>query len=147
MTNARRSGAYTAVASEAAKDPMSFLSRVTAVPGMVRDVLLGRYTGLGKGKLFLMLLAVGYIVSPIDLLPEAILTIPGLADDAVVAADMRQQAEPEDVVAYAGKKYHLNRRPGLPVDLGNHSRAGGADHPIALSSSSIPLNQAANMLS
>jgi uncharacterized membrane protein YkvA (DUF1232 family) len=86
MTNARRSGAYTAVASEAAKDPMSFLSRVTAVPGMVRDVLLGRYTGLGKGKLFLMLLAVGYIVSPIDLLPEAILTIPGLADDAVVAA-------------------------------------------------------------
>ena len=86
MTNARRSGAYTAVASEAAKDPMSFLSRVTAVPGMVRDVLLGRYTGLGRGKLFLMLLAVGYIVSPIDLLPEAILTIPGLADDAVVAA-------------------------------------------------------------
>ena len=86
MTNARRSGAYTAVASEAAKDPMSFLSRVTAVPGMVRDVLLGRYTGLGTGKLFLMLLAVGYIVSPIDLLPEAILTIPGLADDAVVAA-------------------------------------------------------------
>ena len=86
MTNARRSGAYTAVASEAVKDPMSFLSRVTAVPGMVRDVLLGRYEGLSKGKLFLMLLAVGYIVSPIDLLPEAILTIPGLADDAVVAA-------------------------------------------------------------
>jgi uncharacterized membrane protein YkvA (DUF1232 family) len=86
MTNARRSGAYTAVASEAAKDPMSFLSRVTAVPGMVRDVLLGRYTGLGKGKLFLRVLAVGYIVSPVDLLPEAILTIPGLADDAVVAA-------------------------------------------------------------
>ena len=86
MTNARRSGAYTAVASEAAKDPMSFLSRVTAVPGMVRDVLLGRYTGLSKGKLFLMALAIGYIVSPIDLLPEAILTIPGLADDAIVTA-------------------------------------------------------------
>jgi uncharacterized membrane protein YkvA (DUF1232 family) len=26
-----------------------------------------------------------YIVSPIDLVPEALLTIPGLADDAVVA--------------------------------------------------------------
>jgi uncharacterized membrane protein YkvA (DUF1232 family) len=33
-----------------------------------------------------MALAVGYIVSPIDLLPEAILTIPGLADDAIVTA-------------------------------------------------------------
>jgi uncharacterized membrane protein YkvA (DUF1232 family) len=53
---------------------------------MVRDVLLGRYTGLSKGKLFLMVMAIGYIVSPIDLLPEAILTIPGLADDAIVTA-------------------------------------------------------------
>lgn len=86
MTTARRSGAYTAVATEAAKDPMSFFSRVGAIPAMVRDVLLGRYTGLSKGKLALMLLAVGYIVSPIDLLPEAILTIPGLADDAIVTA-------------------------------------------------------------
>ena len=86
MTNARRAGAYTAVATEAAKDPVTFLSRVTAVPGMVRDVLLGRYDGLSKGKLFLMVMAVGYIVSPIDLLPEAILTIPGLADDAIVTA-------------------------------------------------------------
>jgi uncharacterized membrane protein YkvA (DUF1232 family) len=65
---------------------MSFLSRVGAIPAMVRDVLLGRYSGLSRGKLVLMALAVGYIVSPIDLLPEAILTIPGLADDAIVTA-------------------------------------------------------------
>ena len=33
------------------------------------------------------------------------------------------------------EKNTLNQRPRLPVDLGNHSRTGGADHPIALSNS------------
>jgi uncharacterized membrane protein YkvA (DUF1232 family) len=51
----------------------------------VRDVLLGRWTGMTRGRLALMALALLYIVSPVDLLPEAVLTIPGLADDAVVA--------------------------------------------------------------
>ena len=49
-------------------------------------MLPGRYDGLGRGRLLLMLLAVVYIVSPIDLLPEAIPTLPGLVDDAAVAA-------------------------------------------------------------
>ena len=51
----------------------------------MRDVLLGRYDGMSRGKLLLMAAAAVYIVSPIDLLPEALLTLPGLADDAVVA--------------------------------------------------------------
>jgi uncharacterized membrane protein YkvA (DUF1232 family) len=33
-----------------------------------------------------MLLAVLYVLSPVDLIPEAILPLVGLADDAVVAA-------------------------------------------------------------
>jgi uncharacterized membrane protein YkvA (DUF1232 family) len=33
-----------------------------------------------------MALALAYVVSPIDLLPEAVLTLPGLADDALVAS-------------------------------------------------------------
>jgi uncharacterized membrane protein YkvA (DUF1232 family) len=53
---------------------------------MVRDVLLGRWNGVTRGKVALMGLALLYIVSPIDVLPEAVLTIPGLADDALVAA-------------------------------------------------------------
>jgi uncharacterized membrane protein YkvA (DUF1232 family) len=53
---------------------------------MVRDVVRGDYDGLSRGRLLMMVLAVLYIVSPVDLLPEALLTIPGLADDAAVAA-------------------------------------------------------------
>lgn len=82
----RRKAAYAAAASAAASDgPTGFLARVGSIPRMVRDVLTGRYDGLSKGRLLVMVLAVGYILSPIDLVPEALLTIPGLADDAAVA--------------------------------------------------------------
>lgn len=62
-----------------------FLSRVGAIPRMLRDTLRGDYPGLGKGQLFLMLMATLYLVSPIDLLPEAILTLPGMVDDLAIA--------------------------------------------------------------
>ena len=62
------------------------MARVGSIPRMVRDVLRGDFDGVSRGRVLLMVLAVLYIVSPVDLLPEAILTIPGLADDAAVAA-------------------------------------------------------------
>lgn len=58
--------------------------RLAAVPRMVRAVLTKRYTGLDAKRLLLMLAAVGYVISPIDLMPEAILFIAGLGDDALV---------------------------------------------------------------
>ncbi len=82
----RKAAAAAAAAAAASDGPSGFLARLACVPRLVRDTLLGRYDGLGRGRLLLMLLAVVYIVSPIDLLPEAILTLPGLADDAAVAA-------------------------------------------------------------
>ena len=39
-----------------------------------------------RGRLLIMVLAVVYIISPIDLLPEAFLTLPGMLDDAGIAA-------------------------------------------------------------
>jgi uncharacterized membrane protein YkvA (DUF1232 family) len=66
--------------------PLSFGQRVAALPGLVRDTLSGRYDGLGRGRLAMMGLALAYVVSPIDLVPEALLTIPGLVDDAAIAA-------------------------------------------------------------
>ena len=87
MASTRRKAAAAAAAAAAMSDgPSGFLSRLASVPRLVRDVLRGRYDGLSRRRLLLMALAVVYIVSPIDLLPEAILTIPGLADDAAVAA-------------------------------------------------------------
>jgi uncharacterized membrane protein YkvA (DUF1232 family) len=65
--------------------PTGFASRVGSIPRMELDVLTGDYEGLSRGRVLLMVGAVLYIVAPIDLLPEAILTIPGFADDAAVA--------------------------------------------------------------
>ena len=48
-------------------------------------MLAGIYDGM-TAVAAMMALALLYIVSPIDLLPEALMTIPGLADDAAVAA-------------------------------------------------------------
>ena len=87
MSSRRRQAAYVAAASAVVSDgPVRFTQRVAAVPRLTRDVLLGRWSGLSRGRLGLMALAVLYILSPVDLLPEAVLTLPGLADDAAVAA-------------------------------------------------------------
>jgi uncharacterized membrane protein YkvA (DUF1232 family) len=59
--------------------------RVQAVPRMVGDALSGRYAALGRGRLALLALAVAYLVSPVDLVPEAIVPLLGFADDGVVA--------------------------------------------------------------
>jgi uncharacterized membrane protein YkvA (DUF1232 family) len=66
--------------------PLSFGQRVASLPGLVRDTVSGRYDGLGRGRLAMIGVALVYIISPIDLVPEALLTIPGLMDDAAVAA-------------------------------------------------------------
>jgi len=87
MASTGRKAAAAAAAAAAMQDgPTGFMARVGSIPRMVRDVLRGDFDGLSRGRLVMMLLAVLYIVSPVDLLPEAILTIPGLADDAAVAA-------------------------------------------------------------
>lgn len=86
MVTKRRAAAYAAAAAAASADgPSGFGQRVASIPRLVRDVMIGRYKGLSRGRLLLMLLAVVYVVSPVDLLPEALLTIPGLVDDVAVA--------------------------------------------------------------
>ncbi len=84
--NPRRAAFFAATATAAASDgPLGFTERLASIPRMALDVLLGRYDGTSRGRLLLMVMAALYIVSPVDLLPEALLTLPGLADDAVVA--------------------------------------------------------------
>jgi uncharacterized membrane protein YkvA (DUF1232 family) len=48
--------------------------------------LRGRYAGTTRTRLLTMALALVYIVSPVDLLPELILPLVGLIDDAFVVA-------------------------------------------------------------
>lgn len=59
--------------------------RLRAVPRMAGAAFSGRYPGLGRGRLVLIALAMAYLVSPIDLVPEAFLSVLGLGDDALVA--------------------------------------------------------------
>lgn len=57
---------------------------LSAFPRMLKARLSGQYKGVSLGKLAVMAAAVGYIASPIDVLPEALLLVFGLADDAIV---------------------------------------------------------------
>ncbi len=57
--------------------------RLSSIPRMLKETFSGRYDG--KGRLAAITVGLIYIISPIDLIPEAIFLVFGLADDAVVA--------------------------------------------------------------
>ena len=86
----RRVAALTALwrAMSAARRPGApgIGAHFAAVPRMLGMALSGRYPGLAKGRIALALLGVLYILSPVDLMPEVLLGIFGLGDDAFVAA-------------------------------------------------------------
>ncbi|PKW25688.1 YkvA family protein [Phycicoccus duodecadis] len=58
--------------------------RAGALPRMVAAIRSGEYTGTSMVKLGLVVAGAAYVVSPVDLLPEGILGVLGLADDAMV---------------------------------------------------------------
>lgn len=60
--------------------------RLASLPRLVRATARGEYAGTSLGRLLLLLGAVAYVVSPVDLMPEAALAIVGLADDALVVS-------------------------------------------------------------
>ena len=60
-------------------------TRLAALPRLVRATVDGRYGGASLLRLAGMAAAVVYIVSPVDLLPESVLLLAGLTDDAVAA--------------------------------------------------------------
>jgi uncharacterized membrane protein YkvA (DUF1232 family) len=87
MSRRRRRAAYTAAAAAAMSEgPVGLSTRVASVPRMVRDTLSGQYPGLTRSRLLLMAAALLYILAPVDLVPEALLTVPGLLDDAAIGA-------------------------------------------------------------
>jgi uncharacterized membrane protein YkvA (DUF1232 family) len=52
---------------------------------MLGGAVSGRYPALSRGRLGLIALALAYLVSPVDLLPEVVVPLLGFADDGVVA--------------------------------------------------------------
>jgi uncharacterized membrane protein YkvA (DUF1232 family) len=84
----RRLAAFTALWRAISRGPdgaPGLGERVRAVPRMVREAVSGRYVALGRGRLAMLGLALVYLVSPLDLIPEAFVPLLGLADDGVVA--------------------------------------------------------------
>lgn len=59
-------------------------ARVRAIPRMVRAVRSGEYTGMSSVQLAVLLAGIGYVVSPIDVVPEGLLLVVGLVDDVLV---------------------------------------------------------------
>jgi uncharacterized membrane protein YkvA (DUF1232 family) len=51
---------------------------------MIRATASGQYTGTTVGRLLLMGAAAGYLIAPVDLIPELVIPVLGLADDALV---------------------------------------------------------------
>lgn len=76
--------AHAVHAASATPGAPSLWARVRAVPRMVRAVRSGQYTGLTSTRLLTLLAGVGYVVSPVDLVPEGFLLALGLVDDLLV---------------------------------------------------------------
>ncbi|WP_232665415.1 YkvA family protein [Pseudonocardia sp. TRM90224] len=62
-----------------------FGERLRALPRLLRGAVSGAYPQLGWGRLTMFLLAIAYIVSPVDFVPELFIPLLGLGDDAAVA--------------------------------------------------------------
>lgn len=58
--------------------------QLAAVPRMVMMTLRGEYHGVDRSRLLLMAAALAYVVSPVDLVPEGLLLVVGIGDDAFV---------------------------------------------------------------
>lgn len=62
------------------------LERVSAVPRLVRAAARGDYPHASRGHLAMLVVAALYVVSPVDVVPEALFSVFGLVDDAVVVS-------------------------------------------------------------
>ena len=59
-------------------------ARLASLPRLVRATVRGEYAGTTRRRLLGIVGALLYVVSPIDLVPEMLLSFLGLADDALV---------------------------------------------------------------
>lgn len=106
----------------------SMPDRVRAVPRLVRASARGEYPSTSMSRLLLMAAVTGYIVSPVDLLPEGLLSIFGLADDAVLMAWLAAQlvAETEEFILWEYAQATAGTGPGARADGARRGRGGSA---------------------
>jgi uncharacterized membrane protein YkvA (DUF1232 family) len=90
VSRVRRTAAFVAlwrfVRGQSRPGAPSLATRINAFPRLISAVMSGRWDGLGKSRLALMGLAVLYLLSPVDLIPEGLLLAIGLVDDVVIVS-------------------------------------------------------------
>ncbi|MBO1766962.1 DUF1232 domain-containing protein [Allobranchiibius sp. GilTou38] len=99
------------IASVADPSGPSVAARLTALPRMVRAVAAKEYTGSSPARVAAMVAAAAYIASPVDLIPEKLAPIVGLADDAVVLAWLANALvhDTDDFLAWEAARKHTVR--------------------------------------
>jgi uncharacterized membrane protein YkvA (DUF1232 family) len=81
----KRTAAFAALAkalTSGARGGPSISKRLAALPRMLKATARGEYDG--GMRVAMMAAATAYVISPIDLIPEAFLFVFGLADDAIM---------------------------------------------------------------
>src|SRR3954468_23811487 len=81
----KRTAAFTALAKAlmaGARGGPSISKRLAALPRMLKATARGEYDG--GMRVAMMAAATAYVVSPIDIIPEAVFLVFGLADDALM---------------------------------------------------------------
>ena len=103
--------------------------RAAALPRMVRATLSGQYDGTSVVRLAAMAGAVAYIVSPVDLMPEGLFAVFGLADDAMVLSWLAANlvTETEDFLAWERSVQGFSGR----ASAGGEQPYAGAGQPYA----------------
>ncbi len=76
----------TSIASVADPDGPDVAQRLGALPRLVRAVAAREYTGASPARIAALVAAAAYVASPVDMIPEKLMPLVGLADDAVVLA-------------------------------------------------------------
>jgi uncharacterized membrane protein YkvA (DUF1232 family) len=86
MAGTRRIAAVTALARAIfrAEGRGGARGRLSDVPRMLRWGFTGRYPHLGRARMILVGVAAVLVISPVDLVPELVLPVLGLADDLVL---------------------------------------------------------------
>ncbi|MCH8613251.1 YkvA family protein [Arsenicicoccus dermatophilus] len=105
-----------AQAARAARRPGSpgWLERVRSMPRLVQAMSSGEYAGASMGTVAAMAGALAYVVSPVDLVPEAVVPLLGIGDDTLVLAWLAAQlvSVTED---FLGWEKSRDDGPGGPV--------------------------------
>jgi uncharacterized membrane protein YkvA (DUF1232 family) len=98
--------------------------QLAAVPRLVSMTLRGQYPGLDRGRLLLMAMALAYVVSPVDVMPEALLLIAGLGDDALVLGWLAGAVLTETEAFLAWEAERSSVRPGRRGGSGGRTVPG-----------------------